>query len=800
MGQCSLQIIRLLRRHWQWFLLSVMICLCLAQFYYNYVTPVYRLSAKMLIKQPDNPRHRSSNRMLRFVQDVGSVSNTEGIENEVEKLRTSTLMRDVVMKLKLYTDYKKKGKLKDTIVYATQPITVDLDPLHLDSLDKVFFDEFRSISMRIYRQSDTDSIIRVIGAVESDKEPVWKFNRKIKKLPAFIDTPFGTLTFTKNIQGKPLVAGKDIFVTITPPLDKALIYMNRLSVSTERPDSNDNSWIRTYILKMTSMATLTLSETNVRRGMDILRQLPISYNHLADADKNEIALRTEEFINNRIASLGKDLDMRERTITDIKQHGQLTALADVSRSVEMADKLSTELTDKLSQQMIIADLKQYVDAPENRYAIIPSNTGQKDGVSIKLIDQYNRIVQERNRLMKSASEESPHVKQLTSTADEMRAAISTALQQAQQTTGIAQKGIGSAYSRFQGHVIGVSETERKLAGEARQQAVMKRLYILLLQKREENSIKLSSTSNHGKLIDEPLLEGKIRPKFWIIHGIALGAGIVIPYAIFFILGFLRYKLEGHQELESLTTRPIIADVPFAIESRKEKAGIVARSGSNDRMADVFRQMRLNVCFMLKGEGNTILFTSSTSGEGKTFCAANLAVSFALLEKKVILCGMDIRKPALGVLFELNDLDKGLTPLLQMKDVITEDVKSQIQPSGVVDNLDLLLAGPVPPNPAEVLTRDSFRQVMTILKEEYDYVILDTAPVGLVTDTLNIGRYANTTIYICRAGYTPKYAIGQLNDVADQGKLPNACFVINDIKPHRGPFCPNWQKSVNIGFH
>lgn len=734
----------------------------------------------MLIKQPDNARHRSSSRMLAFVHNVGSVSNTEGIENEVEKLWTSTLMRDVVMKLKLYTDYWQKGKLKKQIIYATQPITVDLDPLHLDSIDKIAYEDFCTINMRIYRKSDTDSIIRVIGVLESDKEPVWKFKRKIKKLPAFIDTPFGTLTFTKNFQGEPLEAGKDLYVTITPPLDKVLSLLSKLSVSTNRPDNNDDRWIRSYVFKMSSMATLTLSETNVRRGMDILRQLPISYNLLANADKNEIALRTEEFINNRIVSLSKDLYMRDRSITDIKQGGQLTALTDASRSVEMADKLSTELTDKLSQQTMLTYLKEYVDAPENRYAIIPSNTGQKDGVSVKLIDQYNRIVQERNRLLKSASEESPQVKQLTSTADEMRAAISTALQQAQQTTGIAQKGIGSAYSRFKGHVKGASETERELASEARQQAVMKRLYMLLLQKREENSIKLSSISNHGKLIDEPLLEGKIRPKFWIVHGIALGAGIVIPYAIIFILGFLCYKLEDHQELESLTMLPIIADVPFASESRNEKAGIVARSGSHDRMANAFRQMRLNICFMLKGEGNTILFTSSTSGEGKTFCAANLAVSFALLEKKVILCGMDIRKPALGALFELNDLDKGLTPLLQMKNVTIEDVMSQIQPSGIEDNLDLLLAGPVPPNPAEVLTRDSFRQVMTILKKEYDYVILDTAPVGLVTDTLNIGQYANTTIFLCRAGYTPRYSIGQLNDLADQGKLPSPCFVINDI--------------------
>ena len=299
-----------------------------------------------------------------------------------------------------------------------------------------------------------------------------------------------------------------------------------------------------------------------------------------------------------------------------------------------------------------------------------------------------------------------------------------------------------------------------------------------MQKREENSIALASTSNHGQLIDEPLMEGKVYPNLWKVHGIALGVGIAVPYVIFFLLGLLRYKIENRKELEEITQRPVIAEVPLVDDDIKDHDGIVIRFGVNEDITEAFRLMRANIHFMLKGEDNVILITSSTSGEGKTFCAANLAMSYALLEKRVVLCGLDIRRPALGNLFGLNDRSKGISILLQMNHVTDEDVNRQIQPSGIDPHLDLLQAGPIPPNPTELLAHDSFAQVVSILKKEYDYVIFDTAPVGLVTDTLLVSHYADVSVFVCRACYTPKYAIAQLNQLAEDNKLPNTCFVIN----------------------
>ena len=771
-------LIKMVAHRWQWFLLSVVICMCAALLYTHYVTPVYKFSGRLMIHQSDNYGHRGSTVMLRYVSNLGEVKRTEGVDNEIEMLWSSTLMRDVVTSLKLYTDYRVKEGRKKRQVYATQPVSADLDRFHLDSIDKIAYEDFCTITMQLKRKSEQDSTILVKGVLDCNGESVWTFKRQIKALPEVIETPFGMVTLTWNPNGEPLTAGQEWLISIEPPLATALDCLGRLGVAKLEKESDSYRWFTSYFLKMSSIVELTYIDHLKRRGLDIINQIAISYNRQANVDKNEIAMRTEAFINERIARLGKELRLTDDSISEIKQQGGLTNLTDGARSIVQADRYGSELADAQAQGMMLDYLGEYVSKPENKYEIIPSNMGIHNSVSEKMIGRYNEIVQKRKRLLQSASEESPQVKTLTAEADEMSTAILAALQQAKHTSATEQERLVSQYSNFRGKVYGTPAAEKALTDVGRQQSVRNRLFKLLLQRREENSIALSSTSNHGKLIDKPLVEGQIRPNLWKAYGIALGVGIGCPFAIFYLLGFLKYKIENRKDLEEMTERPIIAEVPLAGDDVKQKAGIVIRSGINEPITEAFRLMRTNIHFMLKGEENTILFTSSTSGEGKSFCAANLAMSCALLGKRVILCGMDLRRPALGQLFMLEDRDKGLTNLLGMEEITEADVCNQIVPSGTDRNLDLLQAGPIPPNPAELLARESFGQVMAILKKVYDYVILDTAPVGLVTDSLPVGRYADVTVFVCRAEYTPNYAVAQLNQLSVENKLPNTCFVLN----------------------
>ena len=739
--------------NWQWFLLSLIICVCGALIYLRYAEPVYKVSARMLIK--DETRKRATNQMLAGVEDLGFLTNSTGIDNEVEVLRSRVLLRDVVKDLKLYTEYRSEGRINKKIVYQTQPIIVDLDPQHLDSLDFNLLEKTQWLKMKVWREGKTYFLS---GSVMENKKELKTFIRKTDSLPTTVRTEYGTVTMTRNA-GREYEEGKVYNVTIHPPMQVATEYLKNLTIE---PTS-----------KLTSIAMLTLSDKNYRRGMDVLRQLNICYNRQANADKNEVALRTEEFINDRMAKINDELGSTESEIQKFKQQNAMTTLSDATQSVQMSNQFSAQLSQANAQLQMLDYLREYVNNPKNQYEIIPSNVGLTDGASTSLINSYNQAVQDRNRLLKAASEQAPQVQTLTATIEELQSSIKTALLQARKSADIQRQGIQNQYAMFQGRISAAPLQERVLTQVGRQQDVKSTLYMLLLQKREENSIALAATADNGKLIDEPLYEGKISPKNLLVLLGALILAFLIPGLCLWVLSLFRYKVEGHEDVARLTDLPIISDVPVASENVKQKAGIVVQANKNNQIDE-----------MLQGDQKVILFTSSTSGEGKTFNAANLAVSFALLGKKVILCGLDIRKPALGRLFGVHDRFEGVTSLLTLDKVTKAALTKEIRQSGVNDNLDLLLAGPVPPNPTELLARENFGAIAKMLREMYDYVIFDTAPVGLVSDTLQIGQHADITVFVCRADYTPKSSFGLINNITKEGKLPNPCVVINGIDMSR----------------
>lgn len=746
--------------NWQWFVLSLLICVLSGWLYLRYTMPTYQLSARILIKD-DNSRNSSASQVQSKDQEFGFLSNSTGIENEVEVLRSRVLLREVVKDLKLYVEYRSVGQVTKPLAYGTQPLNVDLDPLHLDSLDKVLLQGTRSIKMELTRSGDY-YVVR--GVLLPGEKP---FAKKFKTLPVSFQTNYGVLTFTANNTRK--LRNDDVYeILLSPPLKVATRYLNAMKVA---PMS-----------KRTSVAQLSVKDENYQRGIDFLRHVALCYNRQANADKNEIALRTEEFINDRMAKINTELGNTEGELEEFKRRNAVTNLnVDASQSVQMSSEYSSRLSQANSQIQMLDYLREYVNNPANKNQIIPSNVGLTDGASTQLIANYNKAVQDRNRLLKSASEQAPQVLTVTATIDELQSSIQTALLQARKSADIARQGIQSEYAKYQGRVSAAPVQERVLTQIGRQQDVKSGLYLMLLQKREENSIALAATADKGKLLDEPLFEGKVSPKTAVILFLSIVAGIFIPALILILINLFRYKIGGHDDVERLTPLNIIADVPIASESVKETAGIVVKADRNHQIDEIFRSMRTNIQFMMKEGEKVILFTSSVPGEGKTFNAANLSVSFALLGKKVILCGLDIRKPALGRLFGMSEKKEGITTLLSRDTIATyEELQKVIVPSGVNDNLDLLLAGPVPPNPTELLARESFDRIMAILREHYDYIILDTAPVGIVSDTLQISRAADLTVYVCRADYTPKSNFALLNGLAEDKKVPNPCVILNGI--------------------
>jgi capsular exopolysaccharide synthesis family protein len=749
--------------NWQWFLLSLLICVLSAWLYLRYTTPVYQVSARILVKD-DNSQKSNSAQMLSDMEEMGFLTNSAGIDNEVEVLRSRVLVREVVKDLKLYTEYRSIGKIIHLLAYQAQPINVDLDPVHLDSLDRLLLKGVRRIRMELRRNGGG---YQVKGSLLINSEEQKSFERYFKSLPVSFRTDYGMLTFTANPLVKELGQTEAYEITIVPPMLAATNYLSALSVA---PTS-----------KTTSVAKLTLRDEHIQRGMDFLAQLAQCYNRQANADKNEIALRTEEFINERISKINAELGSTEGSLEDFKRRNAVTNLnVDASQSVQMSSEFSARLSEANSQIQMLDYLREYVNNPSNKNQIIPSNVGLTDGASTALIANYNQAVQDRNRLLKAASEQAPQVQTLTATINELQSSIKTALLQARRSADISRQGIQSEYAKYQGKISNAPVQERVLTQIGRQQDIKSGLYLMLLQKREENSIALAATADKGKLLDEPLYEGKVSPKNALIMLLAVVFGILLPVIFLFLRGLFRYTVGGYDDVARLTTLPLIGNVPVAGDKAKTSAGIVVHENTNSQMDEIFRSMRTKIRNMLKENEKVILFTSSMSGEGKTFNAANLAISFALLGKKVILCGLDIRKPALGRLFGLSERHEGITRLLNLDEVTASDLREQVVESGVNPNLDLLMAGPIPPNPTELLTRRSFEQVVSLLRQQYDYIIFDSAPVGIVSDTLEISRYADLTVYICRADYTPKSGLDLLNSLDSENSLPNPCVVLNGI--------------------
>lgn len=743
--------------HWKWFVLSLIICMGSAMIYLRYKTPVYQAYAKLLIKDDDS-RGRGGKSGVLTTSNLGIMSNSTGIDNEMEILSSLSIAQQAVRDLKLYVNYSLEGKVKDHLIYNSEPISVDLDPSHLEKLNY-------PISLEINRKG---SSYTVTGEYLNPKTGVKNsIEKTITSFPTRIDTKTGIITLQSNGDRGLLPEGRALKVTILSPKSVAAKYAGSLSVS--------------QTSKTTTIAELVLKDESPQRAVDYLRQLAICYNRQANEDKNEIAVRTEEFINGRLEKINAELGSTEGSLEEYKKRNNMVELKmNAAQAVQNQDVYSQKLAEANTQMALLNSISEYMNDPSNKYQTLPSNVGLSDASATSLIDKYNDIVITRNRLLRSASESSPTVTPLTAQLDDLTSSIQRAMIQARKSMEIERNNIANMYGRYASQTNATPEQERILTQIGRQQDVKSGLYLMLLQKREENSISLAATADKGKLIDDPQYMGKVSPKNSMIMLIALIMGLAIPAGIIFVINFMRYKIEGHDDVAKLTSLPIIADVAIASETAKTKADIVVHENQNNQMEEVFRSLRTNLQFVMAENEKVILFTSSTSGEGKTFTAANLAVSFALLDKKVVLVGLDIRKPRLAELFEINDHQHGITNLLTQPDPTAADVKKQILKSGISNNLDILMAGPIPPNPTELVARKSLDQVIDILKETYDYVLIDSAPVGLVTDTLQIGRVANATVFLCRADYTPKEAFDYINDLAKEKKLPNMCVVINGI--------------------
>lgn len=729
--------------NWKWVILSLIVCTGLGEAFIRYSNTVYNISEKVLIKSNDN---NSGNSALKS-ETMGMVSNTNGFDNELEILSTHSLATQAVRDLKLYVNYYSVGKLKKALYYKNQPVNVGINIGDAERL----------------RNSFTVDVEHANGEYHIIAPNV---DQTVKSLPTTIETRGCLLKLSINNDN---AVGSDwkMQAVVMSPDQAAYHFQNSFVVA---PES-----------ETTTIARLSINDENPDRAMDYLRQLILCYNLQANEDKNEIARRTEEFINQRIAKINEELGSTEGHLESYKRsRGMVELKTNATQAFTQANTYEEKLADFNTQIALFDEMSSFLNNPSNRYQPLPNNVGIENSSITALVNNYNQTVQKRNLLLQSASESSPVITPLTAQLDQLHNAISQTLRQVRKSMDIQRSGLQRQYGKYQGEVGQTPEQERVLTQIGRQQEVKSGLYLLLLQKREENSISLAATADKGRIIDGPATSGIVSTKNRTVMGIAILVGLFLPIAILYLMNLLRYKIGGRDDVEKLTELPILSDVAIASKQAKEDGEIVVKENRNNAMEEVFRGLRSNLLFTLKEGEKVIVCTSSISGEGKTFISSNLAMSFAILGKKTIMIGLDIRKPRLQDVFGYEHRKEGITNLLKIENPSWEQIKEQILPSNKHDNLSLLPAGAIPPNPTELLARKSLDNIINTLKEHFDYIIIDSAPVSLVTDTVSIARVSDATVFVCRADYTPKRDFDLINTLAKEGRLRNVSVVINGI--------------------
>ena len=743
--------------HWYWIVLSTIVALGAAFGYLKYTRPVYASNMKILVKDED-----SRSRMYRggqlALESMGVISNSNGFDNELEILTSSNISQRVIKSLKLYVSYELDGRLRNHELYKNNPYIVDMPENQLVDLHSL-------IQLKIDRQGDG---VHVAGEiyVPRSKEPIL-FERSVKELPGSFNTPVGTITLQRNPGVGAELPKQTMYATIMPLEYAAKAYGSRLSVSASS--------------KTTTVAVLNYLDTQPERAIDYLNELFRSYNEDANEDKNEVALKTEEFLKNRISAIREELDATESNLESYKKKNELINLTnDASNALNKLTEYQKEQVELETQLNLVTALLDYVDDPRNAFNVVPSNLGLKDADMSNLLNKYNDYVLQRNRLLKSSSPENPYVKRLTAQLEEMWPTIRLSLKSVRENILTQKRSAEDQYNLFSRRVGEAPTQERSLNNIIRQQEIKVELYLMLLQKREENYISLNSTAAKARVIDDPRSTGQVSPKTKVILLGALVLGLCFPVGLIYLLGLLRYRIEGREDVEMLTKIPVLADIPLAPKSLDGELSLAVRENSNDMMEEAFRGLRTNLRFVLSEKENVIACTSCIPGEGKTFVSTNLAMSLALLGKRVIIVGLDIRKPRLVKLFGLSSDHRGITTFLSSDSGDFQDLDKQIHHAVLNPNLDVLPAGVIPPNPGELISREQLDHAIALLREHYDYVIVDTPPVGLVSDTLSAARVADMTIMVCRADYSPRNNFQLINALHHDNKMPKITLVLNGI--------------------
>jgi len=765
--------------YWKWFIATIVICIIIAVVNLRFTLPYYEVKALILLK--DDQKGSSEPEMNAF-KELGIFTQKNNVDNELEMLKTSTLVEQVVRELGIYTnytnigtfqvvknlginkEYPKLGTFKGKILYGSEcPILVRLPDTVLENMSNGF--EFE-ILVHPYGEY-------IFSGIYKDQ----KYEVKASISDNQVILPFGKVYITRG-KFRP-TEDMVIDVDMQSPMNKAAEMLGSLKMD--------------LTSKTTSVVDIAFTTPNIQLGKDFLKKLVEVYNREDMDDQAAMANKTAQFIDDRLITLTKELGDVESQAENYKQAQGLTDIqSQANMFIQQTGNIDQKQLDLETQLAIVSDIDDYMVKKENRYQLLPASAGMSSAGLSELINNYNKLILERNRLSRIASSSNQAMLDLTSQIESMFSTVQSSVRNEKKNLQIAQRDLLNRSSENAAHIRAIPKQEREYTEIKRQQGVKEGLFLFLLQKKEEKYLNMSVVEPIAKMIDNPGSSGSpVSPKKSIILIIALIIGFVIPIIGIMIRDLLRYQIENKEELEALSIVPVLGE----ISKTKGKENAIIKENSTDSFTELFRLLRTNLLFVLDStEKKVINIGSSVSGEGKTFVSLNLGMSLALLDKKVIVIGLDVRKPKLAEYLSINN-ESGITLFL------TGHLKKDqlIRPSGIHPNLSVITAGPIPPNPNELLAKPALDKLITELREQYDYIIIDSAPIGVVSDGFALNRFADVNIYVVRANFTHKRNIEDASNLFIHKKLKNMYFVLNDVDNNKAGYRHGLGKKYEYGY-
>lgn len=728
------------KRNWYWFVAGLFLAMAGAFFYIQYATPVYETSASLLIKDGKGSTPTSSLQDDVLAQ-LNFLTGNSNILNEMPILQSRTIVGRVIKDLGLQSSYYIEGRYQSKEIYKSTPVLVT--PLILkDSVNGTV------LTIKVDRG-------QTYTVIDSENNRVKVASGQMARLSS------GTFLFQANPESKDTF--KEVIVEVVP-LNAAISHFQK-NLHLSQTD------------KQSSVIELTFKTTVPRKGEDFLNSLIREYSLAGLADKNRTAANTIQFVDSRLDSISGELSKVEIDLQNFLSAHSIANIDEQSKVfINQADELDQQIMEQSLRTNTLKQILAYVDNPANEGIYVPSTLGIEDPILLGLVENYNKLqLQRTQQLQAGAGKGGSIIGILDTQLDTLRRSIKKSAANLLKVSEQIAQQLQERNTDFQNKITNIPKIQRDLITLRRQQEIKSSLYVYMLQKREEASITEAASVFNNRIIDSAMtIMTPIEPQKKLIYLAAFLLGLAIPGTLIYLKGLLNKKVGSRQDVESHTMAPVYAEI-----SHSKIAGpIIVVPGSRTVVAEQFRNLRTNLSFVLgPGDHKVILITSSMGGEGKSFISLNLAMTYALMGKRTVLLGLDLRKPKIGTYVGMDHIP-GISNYLSGQFSLEE---LPIELNYGKHNLYFINSGPIPPNPAELLLQPTMPEMINYLKRNFDYIIMDTPPVGLVTDAQILGEYADTCLYIVRHHYTMKTQMQLLDNYYRQKKLPNMGVILNDIK-------------------